>query len=188
MCTGKELFMNIRGHFPKRHHLVYELDCSGEPRSLHPLPEGYRFGEVGNLVSLGIEPGSRKYVTIDYMRKASGDKCKGLGIYDGERCIGYGWAVLKGGENCDYRITGSDCYICRCLVDPDYRGQGLFKCLIEEMLRLYCVQGRATAAIRPDNMASRKSFEALGFTVCGERRYRMLCIGNLVRAIPHLSI
>ena len=180
--------MGIRGHFPKRHHLVYELRCAGEKRSSFPLPAGYRFEEIKDLTTLRIEDGSRKRVTIEYMCKVSANKCKGLGIYDGNLCIGYGWAVFRGGENCDYKIADSDCYICRCYVDPAYRGQGLLKCLIEELLNLYCVQGRSTAAIRPDNLASRRSFEALGFTLCGERKYRMLCVGHYIRAVPHLSI
>ena len=175
--------MRLKSHIRKLHHLIYVYNPENRKNQSFLLPSSLKFDEISSSAVAVLESSPRKIASIEKMCKASGTRCKGLGIFDGSRCVGYGWAILKGGENCHYRVIETDCYICRCIIDPDYRGQGLFKCLIEEMVNRYCPRGRCSAAVSPSNVASRKSFEALGFSVYDERKFWMVYIKNISKAL-----
>lgn len=167
---------------------MYELFAKGDTKTFKQLPEEFHFEEVESTEELNIDMSSRTKKMVSAMRRKSPGNYKGLGLFSENSCIGYGWVIFKGGQNPEYKVVNADCYICRCFIDPAYRGNGLFKYLIKEMIDRYCPVGRIAAAIRPDNVASRRSFEALGFTVCGERRYHVLSVFGVLQAIPHHKI
>jgi len=82
---------------------------------------------------------------------------RGFALLQAGRMVGYGELVLCGAG--EYRL-------CRILIGPDWRGQGLGRCLVQSLMTLACrtLEARClTLAVFSHNRAALACYQGLGF-------------------------
>ncbi|MBX6423134.1 ribosomal protein S18-alanine N-acetyltransferase [Thermosulfurimonas sp. F29] len=75
------------------------------------------------------------------------------------------------GYGCFWLIAG-ELQVANLAVDPEFRGRGFGRALLETGLRLGRIRGarRATLEVREGNLPARRLYESLGFRLEGRRR------------------
>ena len=69
-------------------------------------------------------------------------------------------------------LVGDEIHILNLAVDPDYRGEGIGRSLVELVLgeALERSVSQVTLEVRKENSAARSLYRKLGFVECGQRR------------------
>ncbi|PAE25786.1 GNAT family N-acetyltransferase [Bacillus sp. 7894-2] len=96
----------------------------------------------------------------------------GVFAFVGENLVGYGWAKM--GNSKDYFYKIQDCYLCRFYVSPQYRGQGIYPCIIKQLI--YSINyeygiTRFFIAVENTNYPSINGINKIGFQFLRENTF-----------------
>jgi RimJ/RimL family protein N-acetyltransferase len=100
----------------------------------------------------------------------------GLFVCVNGKLIGYGWGKIQNSKDYFYNIQ--NCYLCRFFVSPQYRGLGIYPCIIKEIMssikKEYGIE-KYYIAVESNNISSINGITKVGFEYVNEKRFIRGC-------------